>query len=62
MEIREQECQSDIILLWKALNKEMVMFCNPVVATKKKDINLVIVLVTAVKENFDLLNFERLTK
>jgi hypothetical protein len=35
MEIREQKCQSDIILLWKALDKEMVMFYKPVVAIKK---------------------------
>jgi hypothetical protein len=35
MEIREQKCENDIILLWKALNKEMVMFNKPVVAIKK---------------------------
>jgi hypothetical protein len=43
MEMREQECQSDIILLLKALNKEMIMFYKPVFAIKKI-INLVQVL------------------
>ena len=34
MEIREQERQSEIILIWKALNKEKVMFYKPIVAEK----------------------------
>ena len=40
MEIRER--QSEIILIWKALNKEKVMFYKPIVA--EKNINLVQVL------------------
>jgi hypothetical protein len=43
MEIRKQECQSNISLLWEALNKETAMFYEPVVAMKKI-INLVQVL------------------
>ena len=42
MEIREQERQREIILIWKALNKEKVMFYKPIVA--EKNINLVQVL------------------
>jgi hypothetical protein len=62
MEIREQKFQSDIILLRKVLDKEMVMFDKPVVAIKKI-INFVLsFIVTAVKENFDVLNFEKLKK
>jgi hypothetical protein len=74
MEIREQKRQSDIILLWKALDKEMVMFYKveskpfykPVVVIKKsqtkKPLTWSKFYSDSGQENFDLLTFERLTK
>jgi hypothetical protein len=38
MEIREQKYQSDIILLWKNLDKEMAMFYKLAVTIKKRSL------------------------